>query len=211
MTDTSPSQGKSVQPKAKYHHGDLREGLIMAAYQSVNDDGADVFSLADACKLAGVSTAAPYRHFKNREEILAEVTARGFDTMTANARAAVEEKGEGTLDGIVAMGQAYLAFADAQRGVFRLMFGQTPSLGNVEQVVETGANCFGYLIEQITKYCEKSGFEQDADTIAVDLWTLVHGASSLLIDGKYDRVTPGIDVNALIARATPLLLVRGKA
>lgn len=208
MTASSGSGAAAVQPKAKYHHGDLREALIAAAYQLVNETGAENFSLADACRLAGVSTAAPYRHFKDREEILAEVTARGFDAMSANAVRAVEKKGEGTLEGIIAMGQAYVAFAVEQEGVFRLMFGQNPSLAEVQQVIETGANCFGYLIEQITTYCEAKGLERDANEIAARMWTFVHGASSLLIDGKYDRITPGLNVNEMIARAIPLLLGR---
>lgn len=208
MTVSSDSGTAAIQQKAKYHHGDLREALIAAAYQHVNEAGAEKFSLADACRLAGVSTAAPYRHFKDREEILAEVTARGFDAMSANAVHAVEQKGEGTLAGIVAMGQAYVAFAVEQQGLFRLMFGQNPSLGEVEQVIETGTKCLGYLIEQITKYCQANGLERDADEIAVGMWTFVHGASSLLIDAKYERVTPGLDVNEMIARATPLLLGR---
>ncbi|MEM9681798.1 MAG: TetR/AcrR family transcriptional regulator [Pseudomonadota bacterium] len=206
MTDTGASDKAAVQPKAGYHHGDLREALVAAAYQLVNEEGAENFSLADACRIAGVSTAAPYRHFKDRDEIMAEVTARGFDTMTARSMRAVEEHGEGTLEGIVAMGQAYVAFAVEQSGLFRLMFGQAPSLADAEPVVEMGNCCFSYLIEQITKYCAANGLERDADEIAVKLWTFVHGASSLLIDGKYERMAPNADIDAMIASATPQLI-----
>lgn len=208
MSAPTESAGAAVQPKAKYHHGDLREALIAAAYQLVNESGAENFSLADACRCAGVSTAAPYRHFKDREALLAEVTARGFDAMSVKHRAAVEARGEGTLEGIIAMGQAYVAFADEQQGIFRLMFGQDPALAEFPHVAETGANCFGYLIEQVAKYCVANGHPRNANAIAAELWTFVHGASSLLIDGKYARVTPGLDVNAMIAQATPLLLGR---
>ena len=206
MTVSVDSADAAVQPKAKYHHGDLREALIAAAYQLVNKSRADRFSLADGCRLAGVSTAAPYRHFKDREEILAEVSARGFETMSANHARAVEEKGEGTLEGIIAMGQAYVAFAAEQQGVFRLMFGDPTAMAEYQHVVENGTTCFGYLIEQVTRYCENHGLERDAREIAIGLWTFVHGASSLLNDGKYDRITPGLDVNDLIAETAPLLL-----
>lgn len=208
MTDTSSVNIAGVQPKTKYHHGDLREALIMAAYAAVNEDGADIFSLSDACKRAGVSTAAPYRHFKSREEILAEVTSRGFRTMTEDARQAVEANGEGTLEAIIAMGQAYVAFAVKNQGVFALMFGRGPAMADAENVAKTGTECFGYLIAQIKQYCARHGFKRNADEIAVDLWTFVHGASALLTDGKYERVTPGLDVDQLIARATPLLVER---
>ncbi|CAN0513531.1 unnamed protein product, partial [Discosporangium mesarthrocarpum] len=164
------------------------------------------FSLADACRLAQVSTAAPYRHFKDRDEILAEVSARGFEAMTEIAVEAVEAEGEGTPEGIIAMGQAYVRFAVEQEGVFRLMFGGAPGLEDSEHVIERGNNCFGYLIQQIYAYCQSQGLEQDADAIAVKMWTFVHGASALLMDDKYEKVVPGLDVHQMIAEAVPLLL-----
>jgi AcrR family transcriptional regulator len=199
----------SVQSKAKYHHGDLREALIMAAYQLVSESGAESFSLADACRLAGVSAAAPYRHFKDREEILTEVTARGLGAMRANSVRAVEPHGEGTLAGIIAMGQAYVTFAYEQQGLFRLIFDHNPETpGGSEIIEESGRTCFGYLIEQVTQYCQLNGIERDSGEVAVGLWTFVHGAASLLINGKYDRVTPDFDIDEMIVRATPLLLGR---
>lgn len=206
MTMNNDLDGTTVEAKAKYHHGDLRETLINAALELVNESGAEKFSLADACRCAGVSTAAPYRHFKDREEVLAEICARGFDVLTEEAERAVQKNGEGTLAGLVAMGQSYVAFAVKNQGLFRLMFGQNLSLAEIPHVLETGTTCFSYLIEQITKYCAAHGLEENAGDMAVQLWTFVHGTSSLLIDGKYDKVTPGLDVDRMIAAATPLLL-----
>ena len=114
--------------KAPYHHGDLREALIAATRQLVMERGAENFTLADACRAAGVTTAAPYRHFRSKQEILEEIASRGFEELRARAMAVVAEKGAGTLEAIVAMGQAYVAFATSETAVFRLMFGQEPSL-----------------------------------------------------------------------------------
>ncbi|MEM8688885.1 MAG: TetR/AcrR family transcriptional regulator [Pseudomonadota bacterium] len=208
MNMTTVAAQETSNLKGKYHHGDLRQTLIAASYDLVNAHGADTFSLADACRLANVSTAAPYRHFKDRDEILAEVTARGFEAMTAKAVEAVEAAGEGTLEGITAMGQAYLDFATSEEGVFRLMFGGAPALEDSEMVMEMGTNCFGYLIQQITAYCSAQGLEQDADAVAVKMWTFVHGASALLMDQKYEKVTPGLDVKRMIAEAVPLLMTK---
>ena len=206
-TDSAPAE--SVQPKAGYHHGDLREALISAAQQLVEEGGADKFSLADACRLAGVSTAAPYRHFRNREEILAEVAARGFDALHEKSAQAVEAEGPGTTEAIVAMGKAYVAFAVEQQRLFRLMFGQNPEVKEAEQVLGTGRCCFEWVIGQVALYCAKNGVEGDANEIAVRLWTFVHGAASLLIDDDYATVVPELDVEAMIARATPGLLGQG--
>jgi Tetracyclin repressor-like, C-terminal domain len=118
----------------------------------------------------------------------------------------VAAKGEGTLDAIIAMGQAYVAFAVEQTAVFRLMFGQEPALKKAEHVLGTGHACFANLIDQVALYCKRSKLRGDAQEIALRLWTFVHGAGSLLIDQDYEAVAPQIDVNRLIASATPGLL-----
>jgi AcrR family transcriptional regulator len=195
-----------VQRKAHYHHGELREALIQATRQLVEERGAENFTLADACRVAGVTTAAPYRHFRGKQEILEEIAARGFDEMRKRAMAAVAEKGEGTLHGIIAMGQGYVAFAVQETAVFRLMFGQEPSLKKSENVVGTGHACFQHVIDQVALYCKRNKVRDDAQEIALKLWTFVHGAASLLIDQDYNNVAPEMDVNQLIASATPGLL-----
>src|SRR6476620_4835358 len=110
-----------VSRKASYHHGELREALIRATRKLVEERGAENFTLADACRVAGVTTAAPYRHFRGKQEILEEIASRGFDELKSRSMAMVAEKGEGTLGGIIAMGQAYVAFAVEETSVFRLM------------------------------------------------------------------------------------------
>ena len=199
--------GRAQAPRrAHYHHGGLREALIGATRQLVMERGAENFTLADACRLAGVTTAAPYRHFRSKQEILEEIASRGFDDLRQRAMAIVAKKGAGTLEGIVAMGQAYVAFAVEETAVFRLMFGQEPSLKKAEHVAGTGHACFAHLIEQIALYCQRNRVRGDAQEIALRLWTFVHGAASLLIDQDYDVIAPQLDVNRLIADATPGLL-----
>src|SRR6266566_2215234 len=107
MTAVRRGRTKKVQRKAHYHHGELREALIQATRQLVEERGAENFTLADACRVAGVTTAAPYRHFQGKQEILAEIASRGFDELKSRSMAMAAEKGEGTLNGIIAMGQAY--------------------------------------------------------------------------------------------------------
>jgi AcrR family transcriptional regulator len=206
VTAMRRSVTNKVKRKARYHHGELREALIRATRQLVEERGAENFTLADACRLAGVTTAAPYRHFKGKQEILEEIASRGFDDMRKQAMAMVAQKGEGTLEGIIAMGQAYVAFAVQETAVFRLMFGQEPSLKKAMHVVGSGHACFANVIDQVALYCKRNKVRGDAQEIALKLWTFVHGAASLLIDQDYDAVAPNIDVNRLIASATPGLL-----
>jgi AcrR family transcriptional regulator len=197
---------RSGQTKARYHHGELREALITATRKLVEERGAENFTLADACRAAGVTTAAPYRHFQGKQEILAEITSRGFDDLRSRAMAVVAQKGEGTLETIIALGQSYVAFAVTETAVFRLMFGQEPSLKKATHVVGRGHDCFAHLIDQVALYCKRNKVRGDAQEIALKLWTFVHGAASLLIDQDYEAVAPGLDVNKLIAGAVPGLL-----
>ena len=200
------TSGDAVKAKANYHHGDLRETLLQASYDLVAEKGAENFSLADACRLAGVSTAAPYKHFRDRDEVLALVVQRGFDEMSELSMAAVEKAGIGTLAGISAMGKAYVQFAVENQRLFRLMFGQHPVLKRQEGVMDEGMCCFSRVIEQVAIYCERNSVAGDPTAIAVRLWTFVHGASSLLIDEDYAVVTPELDVAAMLEETTPLLL-----
>ena len=197
---------KKVRRKAHYHHGELREALIRATRQLVEQRGAENFTLADACRVAGVTTAAPYRHFRGKEEILEEIASRGFEELGNRTTAILAERGEGTLQGIVAMGQGYVAFAVEETAVFRLMFGQQPSLKKAEHVLGAAHACFSKLIGQVALYCNRNKVRGDTQQIALRLWTFVHGAASLLIDQDYDAIAPNIDVNQLIAGATPGLL-----
>ena len=199
----------STQQKSKYHHGDLRETLISSVEQLVIEKGAENFSLADACRLAGVSTAAPYRHFQDKDEILAIITARAFDEMAERSLQKASKYDHGTTERIVAMGQAYVSFAVEQQALFRLMFGQNPSIKNSPNVEENGRSCFAQLIEQITIYCEKNKITADALEIGIMLWTFVHGAASLLIDEDYIKVAPEVDINhihQMIEKSAPMLL-----
>lgn len=196
-----------MQPRAAYHHGDLREALIAASFDLIAEKGAENFLLSDACRLAGVSTAAPYKHFRDRDEILESVVARAFDEMTEKAMLAIHDNGgPGTLTGITEMGRCYVKFAIERQALFRLMFGQNPNLKAAATVTAHGRSCFGQVIEQVALYCQAQSIPGDPINIAVRLWTFVHGAASLMIDEDYEAAVPGFAVEPMIAEATALLL-----
>src|SRR5262245_62601010 len=113
----------TVRAKKSFHHGDLREALIAATRELLIEHGPDGFTLADACRRAGVTTAAPYKHFRDKQEILEEIVLRGFEELAAANAKAVAEGGPGTIAGITAMGRSYLDFAVAQTAMLPLLFG----------------------------------------------------------------------------------------
>lgn len=198
-----------TKAKGAYHHGDLRQALIEAARQLIVSRGEQDFSLAEACRLAGVSTAAPYRHFRNKEDILGNVVAQAFDAMTERMATAARSHPAGSVERIVAIERLYLAFASEERALFQLMFGQKPALTRDEEVAGHGKACFALVINEVAGYCAANEVEEDPQTVAMQLWTLVHGAASLLVDDDYAKVAPDADFDKVIFGATAKLLRRG--
>ncbi|MGL4235003.1 TetR/AcrR family transcriptional regulator [Tabrizicola sp.] len=192
--------------KTSYHHGELRQALIDAARLLIKEREGNDFSLSDACRRAGVSTAAPYRHFSDKTQIINEVVAQGFVDMTNRFRTAAGAFEPGSRDRILAVGQVYLAFAMAEPALFRMMFSQKPNLSADDIATTHGKACFAYVLQEVFDYCAFHAVEGDAQMIALQLWTLVHGASSLTIDGDYAKVAPHIDVRGMIASGAERLL-----
>src|SRR5215213_8142505 len=94
-----------------YHHGNLKEALVQAALELIAKKGPAGFTFAEAARSAGVSPAAPYRHFRDRDELMADVARRGFEKFEA---ALTKAWNEGKPDAPTAfhnLGRAYLAFA----------------------------------------------------------------------------------------------------
>ena len=93
----------------------------------------------------------------------------------------------------MAIERLYIAFASEERALFRLMFGQKPALTREEAVASHGKACFALVIDEVAAYCSANEVEEDPQTVAVQLWTLVHGAASLLVDDDYAKVAPDLD------------------
>ena len=195
-----------IKPKAGYHHGDLRRQLVIAGRRLIEREGTDAFRLADAAKLAGVSPAAPYRHFKDRQALLAAVADDGFTRLAERAVAAVVHHEPGSLDAVCAVGRAYIDFACAETNVFRLMFSPQASGGPEEGPSDEGAAAYGVLIEQVAAHLELADDAPAVLGTALSLWMYVHGFASLLIDDKLGIGRLEIDVAAMVrANTAPML------
>jgi len=195
-----------VRSKTSYHHGDLREALISAAHELLIEHGSAGFALADACRRANVSSAAPYRHFRNKHDIVEQIVLRGFEELKLTNAKTFVEAGAGTVQGVTAMCMSYVEFAASQPAIFRLMFGSNTGFRITDQVIEAGNNCLSQFIDRVATFCCERGNSADAAEISIPLWTFVHGASVLGLDGSYGQFARGLDVRALVTRVTPLLL-----
>jgi AcrR family transcriptional regulator len=116
---TKPAR-PAVKPPNAYHHGDLRQALIQAALASVEHEGPGGISLASTAKALGVSQPAPYRHFADRDALLAAVAAEGFRIFKAALANALAASADGS--GLSRMSHAYVRFGLARPGLYRLMF-----------------------------------------------------------------------------------------
>ncbi len=174
----------SVTPKSAYHHGDLRAQLIAAVRDLVEQHGPDGFSVAEAARRAGVSSAAPYKHFKDRHELLRGVVSEAMDRLRAAMEAGAASHPHGSLEAIAAVGQAYVDFAKAEPGIFRLVFGLTEGHETAPDLLTKGANCFGVVIRCVADFLDVPPDDPDAQNRAYILWSFVHGHSFLTIDMK---------------------------
>lgn len=194
----APKQ-KAGAERRGYHHGNLREALLEAAEALITEHGPDNFTMADACRRAGVSTAAPYRHFEDRNALMEAVCMRAFDGLAAATGGAKAPFEEGSVEAILAGGKAYLGFALESPERFRLMFGRNPDLKSRPHVELAGRACFQNLLASVSAFLASRG-QSGADPmpLALRLWSLVHGVASLAIDGPMDIIAPGNDPDAII-------------
>jgi AcrR family transcriptional regulator len=164
--------------KAPYHHGDLREALLSAALAILEEgEGVAGLSLREAARRAGVSAMAPYRHFADKEALLAAVATIGFERLgKALAAADADSDSKAALN---AQGVSYVAFACAQPALFRLMFGthaptKCGALGAAADVA------FHLLADRVAAQAPP------ALTMPLTLasWALVHGLAMLAVDGQ---------------------------
>jgi AcrR family transcriptional regulator len=182
-----------------YHHGDLPAALIAAARAILAEDGAEALSLRAVARRAGVSAMAPYRHFPDKEALLAAVAADGFREFAAALEAADGAAPPG--EALLAQGAAYVRFACAHPALFRLMFGP-PRNGAHPKLKHDEALAHSVLARRVAAETP----EPLRATRTLACWSLVHGLASLIIDGQFDmsRTTP-----EALARAIGADLLRG--
>lgn len=165
--------------KDEYHHGDLKTSLKQAALRLVRDRGPRGFSLNEASRLAGVSVAAPYRHFDDKDALLAEIAVDGYELLERKIYKAVE-KADNVRNQLVECGMAYLRFARNHADYFNVMFHSGLDRSkhpDIQRSVKAGLGVVNRLAQQYERTQEL------AELRAVSAWALVHGLAALDHDG----------------------------
>ncbi|NOD78704.1 MULTISPECIES: TetR/AcrR family transcriptional regulator [unclassified Ruegeria] len=197
--------GLSVSKKA-YHHGDLRAALIEATRQLVEEKGPDSFSVSEACRRAGVSTAAPYKHFKDKTEMLVATVLEGMDRHRDKMLAALEGVPEGSPERLTAIGMEYIAFALNEPGIFRLKFGGFTDRIADPRLEEGGQQSFGILLTEVAKCLGEPGITDEVRRRGFLLWSFVHGLSFILHDKGLAEKGEEFDLHALLEDVSERML-----
>lgn len=195
-----------IAKKTGYHHGDLRAQLVEATRRLVELKGPDHFSVAEACREAGVSTAAPYKHFRDKDEMLRAVIWEGMMRHRDQMLEAIEPLPQTSPDRITALGCVYVNFARNEPGVFRLMFALSERHNEDEELIVCGQNLFGIVVQAVA-HCFNRDTPIEADVQrAFMLWSFVHGLSFLTIDGKMQKMGSEVDLDTMIGGVTRRVL-----
>ncbi len=166
--------------KKAYHHGELRESLLAVAESQLEEEGPAGLSLRKLGRQLGVTPGAPYRHFEDKDDLLAALSASGFkrlrETMLREQEGATDPE-----DRLRRGGVGYLQFAATHPELFRLMFGWMPAR-DAPELSQSGEAAFAVLQETL-EACQSAGLlTRDIREAGLLAWSAVHGAAFLLID-----------------------------
>jgi AcrR family transcriptional regulator len=177
-----------------YHHGDLRNALRAAATSILEEEGLDALSLRAVARRAGVSHAAPYRHYPSHDALLVELAVEGFTDLRKEIAIAASGPA-GQSDRITQIGAAYMRFVARRPALARLMFG--PHLPNREDHPELGAEAEGIGTD--------IGAALNDTALGLSVWAAVHGLAMLILENVIDLGQRRAGLHVLPSRAEILL------
>jgi len=193
-----------------YHHGNLKEALLRAALELIAQKGPAGFTFAEAARWAGVSPAAPYRHFRDRDELLANVALRGFHQFEEALTRAWDEGRPDVFFALDRLGRAYLDFARCEPAYYSAMFEAGIPLADNPELREAGDRAFAVLRAAAEKLCAQvpAPNRPPALMVALHIWAMAHGIASLFGRGDAARRTLPIAAEELLEAQT-LIYLRG--
>jgi AcrR family transcriptional regulator len=181
--------GRGPDGRRGYHHGNLREALIEAALDLIAKKGPGGFTFADAARSAGVSSAAPYRHFRDRDALIADVARRGFDLFADHLDRAWDDGRPEPFTAFENVGRAYLAFARNEPAYYSAMFEAGLSFDHDPALRQASDRSFAVLRRASEVLCARLPLEKRPPALMMSLhaWALSHGIASLFSRGDGGR------------------------
>jgi len=193
-----------------YHHGNLREALIEAALNLIAQKGPAGFTFADAARSAGVSSAAPYRHFRDRDALMADVARRGFEQFEAHLERAWDDGRPEPFKAFENVGRAYLGFARNEPAYYSAMFEAGVALDSDPGLRQASDRAFGVLRRASEALSANApvGARPPALMMSLHVWALSHGVASLFGRGDAGRRSLPMTPEDLLEAAV-LIYLRG--
>src|ERR1700723_907700 len=173
-----------------YHHGNRKEALVQAALDLIAKKGAAGFTFADAARLAGVSPAAPYRHFRDRDELMSSIAQRGFEQFESALSQAWDDGRPDTVTAFERVGKAYLAFAREQPSFYSAMFESGLALDVSAGLHAASERAFAVIraaAERLAALAPQGSPRPPALMMALHIWSMSHGVASLFARGDAAR------------------------
>jgi AcrR family transcriptional regulator len=191
-----------------YHHGNLKEALLRAALELIAQKGPAGFTFAEAARWAGVSPAAPYRHFRDRDELLANVALRGFHQFGAALSKAWDDGRPDVFVALERLGKAYLDFARTEPAYYSAMFEAGVPLASNPELREAGDRAFAVLRSAAEKLCAQMPprGRPPALMVARHVWAVAHGIASLFGRGDAARRSLPMSPEELLEAETLIYL-----
>ena len=194
-----------------YHHGNLKEALLQAALGLIAEKGAAGFTFADAARMAGVSPAAPYRHFRDRDELLSSIAQRGFEQFEALLTQAWDDGRPDTVTAFERVGKAYLAFARAEPAFYSAMFESGLPVDLNPTLMAASERAFAVIraaAERLAALAPPGTPRPPALMMALHIWSMSHGVASLFARGDAARRKLPMSAEDLL-EAEVLIYLRG--
>jgi AcrR family transcriptional regulator len=198
----------SKEQRDTYHHGDLKRALTEAALGLVKEKGPKGFTLREVARRAGVSAAAPYRHFSDKAELLAAAATLGFDQLHETLGDAAAETDD-LIQQVLGMGRAYVHWAVAHPDYYQVMFGSELDKGDKPELLTAGLRAFNDLLDAIVR-CQGAKLLPAGNPreVAGPTWSLLHGISLLTIGSDLSHAGISEDPQTLAERSLTALLFR---
>jgi AcrR family transcriptional regulator len=193
-----------------YHHGNLKEALLRAALELIAKKGPAGFTFAEAARWAGVSPAAPYRHFRDRDDLLANVALRGFEQFEMALARAWDDGRPDPLSALERVGKAYLAFARTEPAYYSAMFESGIPPASTPELRAVSDRAFAVLRAAAEKLCAQLPVQGRPPVlmVALHIWAVSHGIASLFGRGDAAQRTLPMSAEELLEAAV-LVYLRG--
>jgi AcrR family transcriptional regulator len=201
------------QKSKPYHHGDLRNALVQAGLELLAEGGAQELDLRKVARRAGVSHAAPYRHFADKQALIAAINEEGFYMLAERIRSTLREVPDEPFEQLLGVALAYVRFAQDNPWLMREMFSGITIERETFESLQMASKSVYRLYAEVIKSGQERGkiVDGDPNALAGVLWSVLHGLAMLIIENQMRPYADGPEGTERVTRYTIELLYRGFA